>query len=106
LCVCIAHPLADAGRWERREADAPFVIAGSYFNRRQFEGTFERDGLVITFHGWCCPLEDYFPALEEAGFLVETLRESRAPEAAVRRDPAAERWRRIPNFLYVRALRP
>jgi len=98
LCVCITDPLADAGRWERREADAPFVIEGSYFGRRRFEGTFERDGLVITFPGWCYPLEDYFRALEEAGLIVDAMRESRAPKAAVRRDPAAERWRRIPNF--------
>jgi SAM-dependent methyltransferase len=105
-CIAIVHPLNTAGTFISREADAPFVIEGSYFGRRRFEGTFERGGLVITFHGWCYPLEDYFHALEAAGFLVEALRESRAPEAATRRDPTAERWQRIPNFLYLRALRP
>jgi SAM-dependent methyltransferase len=104
LCVCVTHPLADAGRFESREPDAAFVIDGSYFGRRRFEGTFEKDGLVITFHGWCYPLEDYFRALEAAGFLVDAVREARAPDSD--RDPAAERWRRIPNFLCLRALRP
>jgi SAM-dependent methyltransferase len=106
LCLCVTHPLADAGRWESREPDAGFVVEGSYFGRRRFEETFERDGLVISFHGWCYPLEDYFRALEKAGFLVEALREPAAPEAASEPDRSAERWRRVPNFLCVRAVRP
>ena len=104
LCACITHPLADAGRWESREPDATFVVEGSYFGRRRFEGTFARNGLEMTFRGWCYPLEDYFRALEDAGFLVEALREPAAPESDP--DPSAERWRRIPNFLCVRAYRP
>jgi hypothetical protein len=45
----LVHPLADAGCFAAAEADAPFVIDGSYLGRRRFEGTFERDGLEITF---------------------------------------------------------
>jgi SAM-dependent methyltransferase len=106
LCVCVTHPLADAGRWESREPDAAFVLEGPYFGRRRFEGTYERDGLEITFRGWCYPLEDYFRALEEAGLLVEALREPPIPESEVARDPGKQRWRRIPNFFCLRALRP
>ena len=106
LCACITHPLADAGRWESREPDAAFVVEGSYFGRRRFEGTFMRDGLEITFRGWCYPLEEYARALEDAGFLVEALREPPAPESEARADPSAERWRRVPNFLCFRAYRP
>jgi SAM-dependent methyltransferase len=106
LCLCVTHPLSDAGRFEGRAPQAAFVVTGSYFGRRRFEGTFARDGLEITFRGWCYPLEDYTRALEAAGFLVEALREPPAPEEEVRRDPAEKRWRRIPNFLYVRALKP
>jgi hypothetical protein len=51
LCVCVTHPLADAGRFAGNEADAPFVIEGSYLGRRRFEGTFDRDGLEITLRG-------------------------------------------------------
>jgi SAM-dependent methyltransferase len=97
LCACITHPLADAGRFASREDDAPFVLHGSYFGRRRFEGTFERDGLTITFRGWCYPLDDYARALEAAGFLLEALREPPSP--------TEERWRRIPNFLFLRAVR-
>jgi SAM-dependent methyltransferase len=98
LCVCITHPLADAGRFASPEPSAPFILEGSYFGRRRFEGTFERDGLTITFRGWCYPLDDYARALDEAGFAIEALRE---PPSATE-----ERWRRIPNFLFLRAVRP
>jgi len=37
----------------------PFVIRGSYFGRRPFEGRFERDGLRMTLRGWVYALEDY-----------------------------------------------
>ncbi len=102
LCVCVTHPLADAGAFESREPDARFVIEGSYFGRRRFEGTFERDGLTITFRGWAYPLEAYARALEEAGFLIEALREP----PYVPPDGIPHRWSRLPNFLQLRALKP
>jgi len=106
FCVCVTHPLADAGRFASREADAPFVIRGSYFGRRRFEETFARDGLEITFRGWCYPVDEYFRAFEQAGLAVELLREPPIGDEEVRRDPADRRWQRIPAFLYLRAVRP
>lgn len=103
FCICVTHPIADAGRFESRDADAPFVIRGSYLAKRRFEETFERDGIRMTFHGWCYPLEAYFYAFEQAGFVVEKLREPGAPQAL--EDPAEERWRRLPNFLLIRAVK-
>ena len=102
LCACVTHPLMDAGRFETRDPDAPFVIEGteSYFGRRRYEGTFAHDGLEMTFRGWCYPLEDYFRAFEPAGLQVEALRE---PVALEDEDP---RHARVPLFLLVRALRP
>jgi SAM-dependent methyltransferase len=95
LCACVTHPVADAGRFASCEPDAPFVIAGSYFGRRSFEGTFERDGLVMTFRGWAYPLEAYVRALEDAGLRIVALR-----EPADEQDP---RWQRLPMFLMFRA---
>ena len=80
-----------------REPDAPFVIEGSYFGRRRFERTFERDGLEMTFHGWAYPLEDYTRALEDAGLRIEAMRE---PVGTPEPD---ERWSRLPMFLMFRA---
>lgn len=98
LCACITHPLMDAGRFESKDADAPFVIQDSYFARRRFEGTFERAGLTMTFRSWCYPLEMYARALEDAGFLIELLREPSIPEEDARHA-------RIPLFLFFRAVR-
>lgn len=94
LCVCVTHPTADAGSFESREPDAPFVIRASYLGpRRWFEGSAERDGLRMDFSGWAYTLEHYFVAMERAGLAVEALLE-----------PAGEaRWGRIPNFLMWRA---
>jgi SAM-dependent methyltransferase len=101
FCVCVTHPIADAGSFESREPDARFVIDGSYYGRRRFEGTFARNGLEVTFHGWCYPLEDYFRALEDAGFLIESVREPRYVSV----DGSPDRWNRLPNFLQLRALK-
>ena len=98
LCVTITHPLMDAGR---RDGDR-FVIEGSYFGRRRFEGTFERDGLTVTFKGWCYPLEAYARALEDAGFEIEAIREPLpSPDAPER----FGEHHRIPMFLMLRARR-
>jgi SAM-dependent methyltransferase len=99
LCVCVTHPLMDAGRWESPEDDARFVIEGSYFGRRRFEGTVARAGLQMTFRGWCYPLDEYARAFEDSGFLIQALREP----AERGEDPRQER---IPLFLFVRALKP
>lgn len=102
FCVCVTHPFVDAGRFERRAADAPFVISGSYFGRRRFEETFERGGLTMTFHGWCYPLESYARAFEEAGLAIEALREPKQRDEIVQADRPEARWQRLPMFLFLR----
>ena len=102
LCLCITHPLMDAGRFIARERDAAFVIESSYLAHRPYEGTFERDGLRISFKGWCYPFSTYSQALEAGGFLMEALRE---PEPAAHAPTRIDRYRRIPNFLMLRALK-
>jgi SAM-dependent methyltransferase len=99
FCVSITHPLRDAGRFDGRNADAPFRIRGSYFGRRRFPWTFVRAGLTMTFHSWAYPLEDYMRALEQAGFLVEAFREPPYPGGDDERDG------RIPQFLWLRAFK-
>ena len=94
LGVCITHPLWDAGRFATPAEDAPFVIEGAYLGRRPYAGTFERDGLRISFRGWCHPLEEYAAALERAGLLVEALREPVPDDTA---PPGYARHRRLPS---------
>jgi len=105
MCACVTHPVADAGRFESREAGARFVIEGTYLGpRRWLEIPVERGGLAMNFAGWAYPLEGYFGALERAGFVVQAVREPRVDDVAIT-DPSEERWRRIPNFLMWRAVK-
>ena len=101
LCLAIVHPINSAGTFEseRDDADAPFVIRGSYMDRFRYHDAIERDGLPMTFHSAHRPLDAYSRALERSGFLIEAIR-----EVAV--DDPADRWRRIPLFLHLRAIRP
>ncbi len=41
-----------------------------------------------------------------ADLLIEALREPRAPDELIARDPAERRWQRIPMFLHARAVKP
>jgi SAM-dependent methyltransferase len=101
-CVAITHSLNTAGAFESEEPEAPFVIEGSYFEHVTKEVPVERDGLSMTFLDAHRPLEDYFRALEEAGFFVERVRE--IADSGVPAPPSALRWRRIPLFLNLRAV--
>jgi SAM-dependent methyltransferase len=105
LCLAIPHPLNSAGAFESREPDASFVIKGSYMQPAPLRDTVEREGARLTFHSEHRPMEAYFRALESASLLVEALREVVAPEGYIEHDPD-ERWRRVPMFLHVRAVKP
>jgi SAM-dependent methyltransferase len=105
FCICVTHPLNDAGRFESDEPDAPFIIRGSYLASRTFDETFERDGLTMTFHGYCHPLGAYTQALEEAGFLIERVREPAASETGVAAKASFLKWQRVPMFLHIRAVK-
>lgn len=101
LCVALVHPINSAGRFEGRRGDvnAPFVIRGSYLESFRYRERAERDDLGMTFHSEHRPLEAYSRALEEAGFLIEAIRE-------VTEDDSGDRWHRLPLFLHLRALLP
>lgn len=105
LCFAIVHPINSAGNFESRAADAPLVIKGDYLRPFRYSDAVERDGLTMTFHSQHRPIAAYFSALEEAGFLIEALRETGIPEHAIESE-ASRRWQRIPLFLHVRARRP
>jgi hypothetical protein len=79
------------------------VIENSYFDRQAEEIAVERDGLEMTFLDAHRPLEDYSRALEDAGFLVERVREVEDTTEAPAH-PSIPRWRRIPLFLHIRAV--
>lgn len=107
LCLAIVHPINSAGQFESLDPDSPFVIRGSYLDSTQYVDHIESGDLAITFASTHRPLEEYFGALEAAGFAVESLREVPVDDASEKADPARgrARWRRLPLFLDLRAVK-
>lgn len=106
LCLAIPHPINTAGKFQGRDPDAQFVISGSYMTPTRTNDKIEREDVHLTFHSEHRPLEAYTRAVEEAGLLIEALREVTAPDHAVERDPKDGRWQRVPIFLHMRAVKP
>jgi len=105
LCLAVVHPLNSAGEFETDEPDGRFVISGSYLDRSCYVDELERDGLELTLASEHRPLSAYADALADAGLLIERVREPAVPEHAIHNRRGA-RWRRVPRFLHVRALKP
>lgn len=105
LCIAVCHPFQGAGAFESGDPDSPFSVGESYFDRRRIVETVEREGRRMTFHGMHWTLEDYSRALEDGGFAIELVREPVPPDDLVRDRPEVARWRRLPCFLHVRAVR-
>ena len=101
FCLAVVHPLSSAGYFESRDPDARYVIEGSYLEPRRYADTVERDGLAITFNSRHRPIQAYVGMLVDAGLLIDRLVE--VPDLS---DPPGSRWRRVPLFLQIRALKP
>ena len=101
LCVCITHPVLDAGGFEGEADDAPYRLRASYFGRRRFDETVEKRGVTMRFRGWSHPLEDYGAALTGAGLVIDLVREP-VPGSG---GPDYDRWHRYPMFLHLRAVK-
>jgi len=97
LCACVPHPFSEAGEFVGAEADAPFVVERSYLVESSYELVSDRDGIRFTFASHRYPLESYSRALEDAGLVIEALREPPLPGAG------EHRRTRVPLFLLWRA---
>jgi SAM-dependent methyltransferase len=96
VCASFVHPfstLADL------HGDA------SYFEVVRFADRLEREGGGMTFHDVHRSLGAYMRLFEEAGFVIDAVREPRPSDAHVAAFPEAAAWQRRPLFLQVRALR-
>jgi SAM-dependent methyltransferase len=103
LCLCVGHPMTDVGHVRSIDDGGAMVTSGAYFDSRYVDETVTKDGLTMNFHGWTFPIEDYARALEDAGLVIERLREPRPPEASA--GGWLARWRHVPLFLFIRALK-
>ncbi len=98
LVIAVTHWANTAGKFAPGldEAARPFVIDGSWFERRALADTCERDGYTTTF--LAPPAPGLYRSLADAGFLIGRIREVGDPSPA-------DKWHRIPLFLHIRALR-
>lgn len=101
LRMAIVHPMNSAGRFASHDADAVFEIRGSYFDERRSADTFERDGLTMTFASVHRPIERVARGILEAGLLIDYVAEP--PDTSL--EPF-DRWRRMPLFLHLGAVKP
>ena len=101
LRMAIVHPMNSAGRFASRDPDAVFEIRGSYFADRRYEDTFEREGLTMTFASVHRSLGRVARVLFGAGLLIDHLAEP--PDTS---QPIGSRWRRLPLFLHLGAVKP
>jgi SAM-dependent methyltransferase len=104
LCITITHPVADSAGFDSDDPEAPFVINGSYLRTSHFDVTAERHGITMHFIGWHRSITTYARALQDAGLLIEAIREPMPADDA----PAEkwDRWRRMPMFMHIVALKP
>jgi SAM-dependent methyltransferase len=105
FCFAIVHPINSAGTFAEPSARAPFVIEGSYLEPHRTENRIDRGGIPMTFHSLHRPLADYIQPMSAAGLLLETLLEPRMDDAFAAEDASEERWRRLPLYLFVRAVK-
>ncbi len=82
LCLSLVHPIADAER----------CMDGDYLRTVRFHTEVEQGGLRMVFDGWRRPLSAYTRALEDAGLVIEALRE-----------PSDIETPEFPLFLWMRA---
>jgi len=101
LRMATVHPMNSAGDFTSRETDAVFEIRDSYFEERRYVDVFERDGLTMTFASVHRSLERVTQAIFAAGLLIDDLAEP--PDTS---RPAGDRWRRLPLFLHLGAVKP
>jgi hypothetical protein len=93
--------------WARWPHDAYWFFRDTFFELLpEPPGTFERPGLPpMTFNGWVYPLESYSRAFEDAGLVLEALREPATTDAEVQLRGWEKRWQCLPNFLMFRERR-
>jgi len=102
MCSAIVHPLDSPGFFEGDD----FVISGSYFEPDETVWVSDRDGIHVEFWDRGIPLERLARAHEEAGLVLEAIREPRPSPGFVAAHPLAERRLRVPLFFHLRAVKP
>jgi SAM-dependent methyltransferase len=107
LRTATVHPINSAGRFagattgrNARDPGATFEIRESYFEDRRYRDEIERDGLAMAFTSLHRDLERLAGSILRAGLLIDRVVE--VPDSSA---PPGSRWRRIPLFLHLGAVK-
>jgi hypothetical protein len=103
LCVCVTHPMVDAGRFESREPDARFIIDRPYLDPQPFDESFERAGLRIRFRGGRSRWRRMHARSKTAGSSSSGCVSPGKPPRRSNRIPPRHAGQRLANFLFIRA---
>lgn len=106
FCASVVHPINSAGQFTSEDTDLAFVITDPYLSERPYVDAIARDGLEMTFHSIHHSLEAYARAFEDAGLLVETIREPAISPELIASAETRDRWTLVPAFLFLRAVKP
>ena len=94
----VEHPVITSSdrAWQSEGVRQDWIVDGYFETGRRV--TSWLGGEVVKYHR---TVEDYFLALQQAGFFVESLRESRPVRAFFESQETFERRKRIPLFLFL-----
>ena len=101
FCIRITHPVQYSGGFDGDDDDARYIVRDDYFGTHPFSETVDRSGITMHFCGWTRPMQDYFAALFNAGFVVDALQEP-VPST---HDGRYERWHRVSMLLHICAIK-
>jgi SAM-dependent methyltransferase len=103
LCLAVLHPIASAGLFLNGDEYHTFYM-GEYLKPMRHVIDIDRHaGGSFRFRIAHRPIEHYSRALEDAGFVIEAIREPQPDADAVARFPHLSDWARVPDFLQLRA---
>jgi SAM-dependent methyltransferase len=102
-CFAVLHPIATSGLFIPGD-EFPTFYMGEYLAPMRHNFDVDRhDGGTFRFRVAHRPIEHYSRALEQAGLVIEAIRETKSAPGAVEQAPMLANWARVPNFLHVLA---
>ncbi|MHB8511707.1 MAG: class I SAM-dependent methyltransferase [Actinomycetota bacterium] len=106
VCAAFIHPMNSAAQIDRSsESELNVSFPHDYFETRRTLDVIDRDGIRMDFHSVHHSLEHYTRAFEDAGLLIESIREPKIGAELIEERPQRELFTRVPWALMIRAIR-
>jgi SAM-dependent methyltransferase len=103
LCAAIMHPIFTSGLFVDGDPYQTFHMGAYATTMRHVLDVERRNGGRMVFRIEHRPIERYSRAFEQAGLAITHIREPLPSEAAVAEVPMFANYRRVPEFLHLRA---